>query len=124
MPRALVIDDETLVGMLESRGWDCATAPDGMAGLAAIAAAVPDIVFLDMLMPKLDGLRTLPLIRRDHPEVFIVGMSGGSRDETGDLLEAARRLGSDATLDKPFGLAEVKRILAEFEARKSGRAKP
>ncbi len=129
MPRALIIDDETLVaetlvGMLESRGWACATAADGEAGLAVLAEFAPDVVFLDMMMPVLDGLRTLPLIRRDHPRVFVVAMSGGNRDSAGEILDKAKRLGCGATLAKPFGLADVKQLLARLDRAVPARASP
>src|SRR6266404_1173404 len=64
MSRVLVVDDsedmqETYELMLEGEGYEVVKASDGAAGLRAVAAARPDVILLDMMMPDVDGLQFL-----------------------------------------------------------------
>src|SRR5690242_2560458 len=66
--RALVIEDdpvlrETVREVLEQAGWRVDDADDGIAGLGCIQRVVPDLVILDLLMPNLDGVEVLRVLR-------------------------------------------------------------
>ena len=73
MPKILIIDDEEdsrvmLSEILESEGHEVFEAPDGREGLEEIRRSRPDMVFLDMRMPEMDGLQVLEVLRRDKNE--------------------------------------------------------
>jgi DNA-binding response OmpR family regulator len=107
-PRVLVIDDERYMrDMLEmglaQHGFEVRTAADGAAALQSIAGWEPDVVVLDIMMPKIDGMSLIPMIRRAS-EVPIVMLS--ARDEPHDKI-AALTAGADDYLGKPFNLGEL-----------------
>ena len=81
-------------------------AASGEEGLAMIDDShVPGLVITDIVMPGKSGLEVITEIRRKHPSVRIIAMSGGGRIEyVQDLLEKATELGADAVLSKPLNL--------------------
>jgi two-component system OmpR family response regulator len=105
------VDDEADIGALLSTalgrvGYDVATACDGMDALAAIAALPPDLVILDVRMPRLDGLETLKRLRADPATTRVPVIMLTTRAEAADRLEGLSH-GADDYLAKPFDLAEV-----------------
>ena len=129
----LVIDDEQLIRLqirsaLELEGYVVHEAANGNEGLARIAEAAPDVVITDILMPDKEGIETILELRRTHPKIRIIAISGGGRTGNKDFLRTAKHLGADRTLAKPFGLAELLRlvrdVLAEANGGKSGAGSP
>jgi CheY-like chemotaxis protein len=117
----LVIDDENSVRKiicdnLKLSGFRVSAAVDGNEGLSMIdAARPPDIVITDMIMPNKSGLEVISEIRRSHPSIRLIAISGGGRMEAvNDLLEKAKETGADATLSKPLDLDELERIIGEL----------
>jgi two-component system, OmpR family, response regulator len=115
MPRKiLIVDDDAhirqlLAFALEKAGLQTAEAADGEAGLEAAATGKPDLVILDINMPKLDGLEVCRRLRRlgDTPILFL-----SSRDEEIDRVVGIE-LGADDYVVKPFSPREVvARVLA------------
>ena len=85
--RVLVVDDEpairrSLAGILADEGWEAALAADGDEGLAAVRERAPDLVLLDIAMPRRDGVSVLEELRRTHPALPVVMMSGHGTIET------------------------------------------
>ena len=106
--RVAVIDDEDSVRrMLElalsREGYDVRTAPDGAVGLSLIRSWQPDCIVLDVMMPKIDGLTLLPMIRR-ITEVPIIMLT--ARGDVRDRIDGIRA-GADDYLPKPFDLEEL-----------------
>jgi two-component system, chemotaxis family, chemotaxis protein CheY len=83
---------------------------DGGECLAGAAAADPELVLLDLNMPGIDGLETLPRLRAAMPNVKIVVLttSKAAHDE-----QAAMALGADAFVSKPIDATSVPRLLRE-----------
>jgi len=107
-PLVLVIDDERrLREMLDiglrQHGFEVATAVDGVAALGALATLQPDIILLDVMMPKIDGVSLVPLIRRST-EAPIVMLS--ARSDPQDKI-AGLAAGAEDYVGKPFDLAEI-----------------
>ena len=111
--RVLVVDDdkavrESLRRSLEFNGYDVAVASDGaeaLAGLgAAGAAAAPDVVVMDVMMPRLDGIETTRALRAAGNDVPILVLT--ARDAVGDRVEGLDA-GADDYLTKPFALQEL-----------------
>jgi len=106
--RVLVVDDDPstrdlLRGMLERAGYEVREAEDGRAGLRDLYAAAPDLVILDVNMPKLDGWATLERIR-DLSDVPVLMLTARESE-----LERVRGLqgGADDYVVKPFGHQEI-----------------
>ncbi len=111
--RVLVVDDdkavrESLRRSLEFNGYDVAVASDGaeaLAGLSAAgAAAAPDVVVMDVMMPRLDGIETTRALRAAGNDVPILVLT--ARDAVGDRVEGLDA-GADDYLTKPFALQEL-----------------
>lgn len=91
-PRSvLVIDDEDLVRdmlrrALESAGIEVVVAADGREGLKAYLANPTDVVVTDILMPEKEGIETIIELKREHPNVKIVAISGGDPAGNTDFL--------------------------------------
>jgi two-component system response regulator MprA len=108
-PRVLVVDDdkavrESLRRSLEFNGYDVTLAADGAEALAGIAAAAPDAVVLDVMMPRLDGIETTKALRAAGNDVPILVLT--ARDAVGDRVEGLDA-GADVYLTKPFALQEL-----------------
>jgi two-component system, OmpR family, response regulator MprA len=108
-PRVLVVDDdkavrESLRRSLEFNGYDVSMASDGAEALAGIAGANPDVVVMDVMMPRLDGLEATKALRKAGNDVPIIVLT--ARDAVGDRVEGLDA-GADDYLTKPFALQEL-----------------
>ena len=108
-PRVLVVDDdkavrESLRRSLEFNGYDVSMATDGAEALAGIAVAAPDIVVMDVMMPRLDGIEATKALRKAGNDVPIIVLT--ARDAVGDRVEGLDA-GADDYLTKPFALQEL-----------------
>ncbi len=108
-PNVLIVDDEPQVRhivatYLERDGFLVRTAEDGEGALAAIKARRPDVLVLDLMLPKLDGLAVLQRLREDGDDVPVIVLSAkGSEHERVAGLE----LGADDYLAKPASPREI-----------------
>ena len=109
VPRVLVVDDEAMLAdllaqALRHEGWETATAKDGLDALAKASSFHPDIVNLDVQMPRMDGLETLERLRARDPELPVLFLT--ARDAVADRVQGLRA-GADDYVTKPFDLDEV-----------------
>jgi CheY-like chemotaxis protein len=91
--------------LLEDAGHTVVTAANGFKALAAVDAGVFDLVITDIIMPGKEGIETIIELRRRHPLLKIIAMSGGGRVGAMSYLELAEKLGAIHTLEKPFNEA-------------------
>lgn len=122
--RILVIDDsqtirrtaETLLGR---EGYEVITASDGFEALARVADQQPDLIFIDIMMPRLDGYQACALIKANPRFAGTPVIMLSSRDGLFDRARG-RIVGSDQYLTKPFTREElidaVRRHLKKREA--------
>ncbi len=109
MQTILVVDDEiqiarVLRGYLEQAGYRVATAYNGEEALYAARQERPDLVLLDLQMPKLDGLEFTRRIRAEQPDLAIIMLT--ARVEEMDRI-LGLELGADDYVTKPFSPREV-----------------
>ncbi len=108
LPRVLVVDDERHIrDLLEiglgDEGYEVRSAPDGQAGLQIAKEWSPDAIVLDVMLPKIDGIALLPMLRK-LTEAPIVMLS--AKGETIDKV-AGLHGGADDYVSKPFEMAEL-----------------
>ena len=121
--KILVVDDEKLLvkGIrfnLENEGYDVITGSDGMEAVELAGSENPDLIVLDLMMPRLDGLEACGKIR-EFSDVPIIMLTAKSEDM--DKLMGFEH-GADDYLTKPFNILELKaRIKALLRRSKSGR---
>lgn len=99
--------------MLAPHGLVVIEAADGESGIASFVRQRPSIVLMDLLMPGKEGIETIREIRATGLSVYIIAMSGGGAAHNFDFLDAARKLGADDSLAKPFRLVD---LTAKIEA--------
>src|SRR5690349_2136699 len=111
----LVVEDDPairrgLVDALRFSGYSVREAPDGQAGLEAALADGTDLVLLDILMPKMDGLQVLEELRRVKPALPVIFLTARGQEQ--DRVKGLK-LGADDYVVKPFSAQE---LLARVEA--------
>ncbi len=107
MPSILIVDDDdslrdALCRTLRKEGYTLFEASEGRQGMKQLERSPADLILLDMFMPDKDGLETIGELRRTHPGIRIIAMSGGGFKGTVDVLHVAKKLGVRRTLSKPF----------------------
>ncbi len=105
----LIVDDEegirtSLAGVLEDEGYRTVFAVDGLEALAAVETEVPDLVLLDIWMPRMDGMDTLQRLKEKHPTLTVVMISGHGTIET---AVKSTKLGAYDFIEKPLSLEKV-----------------
>lgn len=111
--RILIVEDDqpVLIGIkeiLESNGWDVATAIDGEEARLKFESSPTDVVLTDLLMPRLDGIGLLMEVRNLDPDVPVVVITGfGTIERCREALKA----GATDFLQKPCEEEEILRIL-------------
>jgi twitching motility two-component system response regulator PilG len=115
--RILVVDDSSTIrrsaeSMLSQEGYDVVTAENGFEALSMVARHNPDLIFVDIMMPRLDGYQTCAIIKnneqyRSTPVIMLTSKDG--------LFDQARGrvVGSDLYLTKPFTKEELLAAVAQ-----------
>lgn len=116
----LLIDDEeivryTLREFLLFLGHKIDEAEEGLAGIQMLARKHYDAAFVDMRMPKLDGLGFLRQCREKWPELPVFLVSGHATETT---CKEAFEAGARGFLNKPFAFDEIRRLLATLEQKR------
>lgn len=119
--RILVIDDErdfikVVTDFLESSGYDVISAYDGLEGLEKVRSKKPDLIILDLMLPKLDGLGLCALLKKDTRYAGIPVIMFTGRVEKKDII-TGKKVGADVYMTKPQEpaklLEKIKELLIE-----------
>lgn len=105
----LVVEDDPSIAIglrinLEKEGYSVVTAEDGEQGLDLGRSANPDLIILDVMLPRLNGLEVLDTLRREgrHMPIIVLSAKSGEMDKVTGL-----ELGAEDYVAKPFSLAEL-----------------
>ena len=117
--KILVIDDSktirrTAETLLAKEGCTVFTAMDGFDALSKIADHHPDVIFVDIMMPRLDGYQTCSLIKHNNKDIPVIMLS--SKDGLFDRARG-RIVGSEQYLTKPFTRDELLGAISRQVAR-------
>ena len=128
-PRILVADDEPAIrkfvrANLEARDYETILVPDGVEALAAIEKEMPDLLILDLMMPKMDGFEVCRRLREwSQIPIIVLSARGGEMDKVKCL-----EMGADDYITKPFGvdelMARVKAVIRRVQASKESTSLP
>jgi DNA-binding response OmpR family regulator len=123
IPRVLIVDDEApitalLEQALEQDGMRVAHARDGIECMNKVASFRPDVIVMDIMMPKLDGVDTTQLIRRNrsYADTIIIALSARADEETRQRMEQA---GANLFMRKPFAVAKLLERVRQLLASRS-----
>ena len=127
--RILIVDDELAIikllrANLEANGFETMATMDGAEALEAIEREAPDLVILDILMPKMDGFEVCRRLREwSQVPIIMLSARGDEKDKVRCL-----GLGADDYITKPFGISEllarVRAVLRRTEAAAAAPSKP
>ncbi len=122
MSRILLVDDDDplrsiLRVTLAKMGHDVVEARNGKEALRLCHEERPDIVLTDLVMPEKEGIEMIGALRRFHPDVKIIAMSGGGRGSAWDYLKIAKHMGATITLAKPFSNEAIARAIAQVSGK-------
>ncbi len=112
--KILIVDDSRtsrriLRNLLESQGYTViAEAENGEDGYLKYKELKPDLVTMDITMPKMDGIESLTLIKKMNPDAKVVMITAAGQKEK--MVEALKR-GADEFITKPFDAEEVSSII-------------
>jgi CheY-like chemotaxis protein len=118
--RVLIVEDEadvrkTLTDILRAMRYaeplEIEAVPDGREGLDAVVRQRPDVVLLDLQMPRMDGLALLKQIREIEPRLPVIVISATQENK---MSSEALRHGAVAYLPKPFDPRHVEMLVATF----------
>ena len=125
--KVLVVDDEPKIveivaSMLTQHGFDVRSAHDGEAALRSIREACPDVVLLDIMMPKMDGTETAEAIKQNPntaklPVVFLTSLVAGD-----ELMTEGDEIGGHLFLAKPFTLIDLVSVIDRAITREANKA--
>jgi two-component system cell cycle sensor histidine kinase/response regulator CckA len=121
----LVIEDdaimrEAVAEWLEAAGYGVRKAEDGSAGLTAVKFAAPALVVTDIYMPGTNGAMVITELKRSHPEIPIIAISGLFDSGYGMNAEAAIALGASRALAKPFKRGDLLAAVADLVGSAGG----
>ena len=112
MANILLIDDDNAMRSvmrraLEHAGHTVHEASDGLAGLQRISDGGLDLVVTDIIMPEFDGIELIFNLRKTHPDLRVIAISGGGQLPPEGYLKIAQRGGARMILSKPFELRDL-----------------
>lgn len=109
--RILIVDDEAPIATLLEQalvqeGFEVAHATDGMEAMNRLHAFRPDVVIMDIMMPRLDGVQTTRLLRRNrtYADTIVIALSARTDQAVRDAMRDA---GADLYMRKPFTIARL-----------------
>lgn len=119
MPTILIIDDDIdlrrmLVRLLERENYMIREAGNGIEALTLLDHTIPDLIITDIIMPEQDGIGTINAVRKLHPQIKIIAISGGGRMLSEDYLKIANMLGAHYVLSKPFSNRDLLKKIREL----------
>lgn len=122
----IIEDDDNISTAIEEyfsrAGYAVNTAPDGLAGIEAAVKNRPDVVVLDLMLPKMDGLAVCKELRQKNPQMPILMLT--AKDDVVDKV-LGLEMGADDYITKPFSLREVEaRIKSVLRRARAASASP
>jgi two-component system, chemotaxis family, chemotaxis protein CheY len=116
--RVLLIDDSPLIHnmlrkLLDKNGYEvCGSAKNGKDGVKLFEELKPDIVFMDVTMPIMDGLEATKIIKSKYENSKIIMLTAMGDDE---IIEQAKEVGVDIFLKKPFDEYKIISSISKLE---------
>lgn len=118
MSNILLVEDEDLFAdmigkALVTFGHAVVRARNGKEALQLYDPRTVSLVLTDLIMPDMEGVELIVALRRAHPAVKVIAMSGGGRNQPAIYLAIAQQVGAARTLAKPFPLETLRSAVQE-----------
>jgi DNA-binding response OmpR family regulator len=125
--RILIADDEedyvtALQMTMESEGYECLTAFDGQEALDKAKSEKPDLIILDIMMPKMNGYKVSRLLKFDvkYKEIPIIMLTARTQEKDKNI---GKETGADEYVTKPFEMEALVQLVAKYLVEKESREK-
>lgn len=110
--RVLVIEDDPQLlklyqKKLTTEGFEISLATNGKEGIELYRRERPDLVVTDIVMPEKEGLEMIRELKQEFPDVKIIAVSGGGRNDPTAYLKVAGHIGAKRTFAKPIDWQEL-----------------
>jgi len=114
--KVLIVDDQAGVRFLldivvKESGHKSYMAQNGLEAIELACSVCPDLIFMDVRMPRIGGLEALRKIKETNPEIQVIIMTAYGSDQT---VSDALRYGAWCYIAKPFDVNEIKKLLIKF----------
>lgn len=118
--KVLLVDDEeqfleTLAERMRARGMEVTTATSATEALKKVAQESYDAVILDLLMPQIDGIETLGILKKKNPDIQVILLTGHASVEKG---VEAMKLGATDFLEKPASVEVLTEKIKKASAKR------
>ncbi len=119
MKRILVIDDEHMIRImlrkiLEKAGYAVEEAANGNEGIRVFEEKGADVIITDLVMPDKEGIETIMELKKKHPDIRIIAISGGGRAKPENYLAIAKAMGIRHAFAKPVEKEDLLKAVAEL----------
>ena len=116
--KVLVVEDESTIAKtirlaLEAEGFDVSLAGDGLEALKAVRKEPPDLILLDVMLPKFDGFKVCRLVKFDKNTSHIPVILSSARNSEADQ-KRGRKAGADEYIVKPFDLEHLVQVIRSY----------
>ncbi len=116
--KILVVDDEESITdiikiMLSAKGYEVIIANNGKQGLDLYREKKPDLVITDIIMPDMEGIEFLKILKKENKNLPVIVMSGHPTGK--QFLNISRFLGAHSYLQKPFSSSELITLIDNIE---------
>ena len=122
--KILMVDDDPMivalmVKTLEGLGYEVLKGTNGLEALAIVKQTKPDLIILDQMMPKMDGIKTCAMLKADKRFINVpVIMFTASAEEADRTL--SKQMGADDYCNKPLNVAELKQKIEQLLFKSNG----
>ncbi|HTB84819.1 MAG TPA: response regulator [Candidatus Sulfotelmatobacter sp.] len=117
----LVVDDDALLAemlriQLEKKGFKVRVAQNGKQTVQSLKEFAPELLITDIFMDEMDGIELTAHLKKFHPKIKIIAMSGKLESVPMSFLAMAKALGAHRALQKPFNLPTLIKLIDELDA--------
>ena len=118
MKKILIVEDEpdiveTIRFTLEALGYKCLVAYDGMEAMQKVKSENPDLIILDIMLPKMHGYKVCRLLKFDkrHKEVPVIMLTARAQEEDKRI---GKETGADEYMTKPFEMEDLIKLIEKY----------
>ncbi len=119
MKHILIVDDDPLIQRLfdqffKSEGFSVTLADSGLSAVLQVNSRKPDLIITDIFMPIMDGLMLIREVRKEHPDIPIIAISGGQRAVAVNFEPQTEFEGANQFIEKPVYVRKCQSYLLTF----------
>ena len=100
--------------LFEAEGYTVSEAPDGEKGVKSYNENPTDLIITDLIMPEKEGIETIRELKKAYPDIKIIAMSGGGKNNPDVYLQIAKQIGAIEIFNKPIRTEELLKTVKKW----------